>query len=131
MLVHIGLFVYLLVKTCSYGSLGATVYPLADNDGQRRIIQVCTEYGPDQTKQVFVHELIHACLHNHLHHYKTKADLEKEVSTIPDQPEELFVQNLAYCMTPVLGDKDVFTFLGISSSDSQSSGGRKTNSFGR
>lgn len=117
MLVHIGIFIYMLITNCPGNTLGATIYPLNDNNGQSRIICISTKYGPYQTKEVFVHELIHACLHNHEHHFKTKQELENHVDTVPEQSEEELVDSLAYCMVPVLENKDVQQFLGLSKAD--------------
>lgn len=111
MLVHIGMFVYMLVKSCSYDHLGLTAYPVDDNLGERRII-VCADFGANQTQQIFVHELVHACLHDHEHHFKTKEELQYHVDTVKEQKEETLAIDLAYCMVPVLENNDVKKFLG-------------------
>lgn len=121
---HVGLFVYLLVKSCSFG-LGAVAYPLDDTGTQSRTIMVCTSYGVDQTMQVYTHELVHACLHNHRHKFKTKQELQDHISKIPEQSEEGLVSTLAVCLTQPLGDKDALEFLGLSQGSDIRSSGRK------
>ena len=119
MLITIGLYSYLLMKSCT--SLGNVQYPL-DDGKEIRIIELCTDYGPEQTKQEFVHEVIHACLHNHAHSFGSKEELAAHLAYIDKQPEEAMVANLAACMVPVLGDNDVTNFLRLKqSSDNGSS----------
>lgn len=110
MLLQIGLYSYLLLKSCK--GLGDVAYPLDDIGGQRQIA-ICTDYGVEQAKQIYVHEVLHACLHNHSHKFSTKEELEAHLATTPSQLEEPFVSNLAACMLPALEDKDALKFLGI------------------
>ena len=110
MLLQIGMYSYLLIKSCA--SLGDVKYPLDDKAGQRRL-SVCTDYGAEQAREIFMHEVMHACLHNHPHSFKTRTELEKHVEEIPSQTEEPFVSNLAACMLPALEDTDALKFFGL------------------
>lgn len=108
--IRIGLFIYLLTKSCS--SLGFVGYPLDDNTDSRTI-SVCTNYGNDQTYNIYFHEVMHACLHNHQHHFIIKKELQAHVTTLPKQLEEGEVDSLSACMIPALENKDAQQFLGI------------------
>ena len=112
MIITIGLYSYLLVTSCL--GAGAVGYPQDDNNKEmQRTIVVCTEYGPEQAEQIYVHETIHACIHNHPHHFKTQEELANHLKDIDKQSEELFVANLAACVVPVLENEDAIEFLGI------------------
>ena len=112
MWMHIGLFVYLLISGCS--SLGYVAYPLDDNNKkEHRVISVCTKYGKDQTEEIYLHELIHACVHNHYHSFKTDKELQEHISIIQKQLEEPFVGSLSACVDNALENKDANKFLGI------------------
>jgi hypothetical protein len=110
-LITIGLYVYLLTSNCV--DFGDVSYPVKDNSSTIRIINVCKDYGSEQTQEVFTHELIHACLHDHKHDFKTEKELEDHLATVEQQPEEALVSSLAACMSPVLADATVRKFLGI------------------
>ncbi len=95
MIITIGFYVYLLVAGCSNSSVS---YPLVDNGTQDRVITVCTDYGLDQTKEIEMHEIVHACVHNHEHNFKTKKDLANHLRVIPEQSEEIFTTDTAHCI---------------------------------
>ena len=134
MLITVGMFTYTLIASCL--GLGGVGYPPDDTvkDAAHRVIIVCTDLGPDQARQVYVHELIHACLHNHNHHFNTQKELEAHINTVKEQSEEALVDTVSACMVSALENKDALRFLGIESdSDNRSCGGsvfsraRKTN----
>lgn len=122
MLLTIGLYTYLLSKTCI--GMGDVAYPIEDKDNVSRIICVDTTYGQDQTKQIFIHEVLHACLHNHKHTFQSKKDLADHIAEIDKQSEEAIVSHLSFCLVSALEQKDVAKFFGIEWSYSNGSSGR-------
>lgn len=86
--VYIGSFHYTVVY--SSGTLGRTSYPIDDDFGHRYITMPANMDG--QVPMSWEHEQIHACLHDHAHHFKTDEELrahlekqtysEEEVATI-------------------------------------------------
>jgi len=86
--VYIGSYAYAVVYSPS--TLGKTSYPLDDDFGHRYITM--PENMDTQVPMSWEHEKIHACMHDHAHHFKTAAELkdhlekqmysEEEVATI-------------------------------------------------
>lgn len=109
MVITIGAYVYLLIKSCDK-NLGAVGYT---RDDSHRQLVVCTDYGKEQTKEIFTHEVMHACIHNHPHNFKTDEELKAHILEIPQNIEEPFVSNLAHCIVQAEDNKEVKTYLGL------------------
>jgi hypothetical protein len=108
MIVEIGMSFYLLIKSCD--GFGEVDFPLDDNTRLREL-HICTDYGPEQTREIEIHEVLHACLHNHEHHFKTRQELADDLKYIDKQDAELFTASLAHCISQALekiDDSDVF-----------------------
>lgn len=84
---------YNVVKDCK--DMAHIHYPL-DDSTENRTLFVCTDYS-DQTKQLVEHELLHACMHNHVHAYKTPQELDKHLHQQVYNEEQLVI-TLAPCL---------------------------------
>lgn len=82
--VLIGSFTYRI--DYSPDTLGKTVYPIDDDDAQRYIVLPSMK---GQQPVSWMHEKIHACMHDHPHHYKTKQELEKHLNETTYDEEEI------------------------------------------
>lgn len=82
--VQIGSFTYRI--DYSPDTLGKTVYPYDDSLAQRAII-LPTMKG--QQPISWMHEKIHACMHDHQHSYKSRKELEKHLNETTYNEEEI------------------------------------------
>jgi hypothetical protein len=92
LVVYIGSFLYSL--TYNKNTLGMTHFPM-DDSYQGRSIELPTMEG--QLPISWEHEKLHACMHNHEHHFKTKEAFEAHLRMQTYTEEEL-VTILAPCM---------------------------------
>lgn len=83
-LVYIGSFSYAVAYDSE--SLGKVSYPL-DDDAEFRILTLPTLKG--QQPVSIEHEEIHACMHDHSHHFKTRAELEAHLEKQMYSEEEV------------------------------------------
>jgi antirestriction protein ArdC len=56
-----------------------------------------TIYGKEQNRQIIEHELVHICMHDHPHNYKTEKDLQQHLYT-QKYDEETIAITLAPCL---------------------------------
>lgn len=73
--IMLGSMHYTVARDCN--ELGHTYFPLVDSR-ENRILYICDKY-PGQTKQIVEHELLHICMHDHLHSYTTPEELDKHL----------------------------------------------------
>jgi len=80
----------------AYGNtLGKTEYPIDDSKGLPRSITLPDIEG--QKEISWQHESIHACFHDHEHHFKTKAAMDEHLNLQTYTEEEV-----ATILTPCL-----------------------------
>jgi Zn-dependent peptidase ImmA (M78 family) len=93
--------------TGSCKELGGTYFP-KDDSKEVRVLNVCSAYGPEQTKQIVEHELLHICMHGHKHAYTTQEELDVHLQ-VQKYSEEYFANQVAPCL---IDNKDkLFTAL--------------------
>ena len=61
-------------------------------------MSVCTKYGAEQNREIVEHELLHACMHDHVHSFTTDKELHKHLNE-QAYTEEQLVSTLAPCIS--------------------------------
>ena|ERR1700761_2488673 len=84
---------YNVVSSCK--DLGGTYFP-KDDSKQVRVLSICSQYGPDQTRQVVEHELLHICMHQHIHRFVTQQQLDSHLHV--QYSEEAFADLVSPCL---------------------------------
>lgn len=90
--VKIGDYTYMIIYTS--GSLGSTAFLQDDSKGKRIIF--LPDLGTAQLQQSFMHEELHACMHNHQHNFTNDVDLAKHLHRT--YSEEEVVEIIAPCL---------------------------------
>lgn len=90
--IKIGDFTYKIIYTKD--SLGSTAFEVDDSKGSR--VMFLPELGDDQLHQSFMHEELHACMHNHQHSFSNSEELFKHLHKT--YSEEEVVEILASCL---------------------------------
>ena len=76
-------------------SLGEIQFPLDDATGKRKLI---LPIDLQQQKFSFKHEIVHACLHDHEHHFKTKEELQAHIDYFRYTNEESVATVIGVCL---------------------------------
>jgi hypothetical protein len=95
----IGEFRYVFVYTDR--TLGEVLFPPDDKDSLRYLR---LPIDPAQRELSLQHEIIHACIHNHRHNFKTKEELDKHIDRKWDFSDE---ENLATVLGLCLAESDI------------------------
>lgn len=85
---------YHVTNNCQ--ELGGTYFP-PDDSTAVRVLNICEQYGPTQTRQIVEHELLHICMHSHEHHYLTNEELEDHIQ-LQRYSEEYVAHQIAPCL---------------------------------
>jgi hypothetical protein len=91
----LGMNTYAISDNCN--KLGAVYFP-KDDAKEVRVISVCTKYGAEQNREIVEHELLHACMHDHVHSFTTDAELYKHLNE-QAYTEEQLASTLAPCIS--------------------------------
>ena len=76
-------------------TLGEVKFPIDDDKG-KRIVEL--PYDLQQRKFSLAHEVVHACFHNHEHHFRTKAELQKHIDDFSYGNEESVAAIVGLCI---------------------------------